>query len=229
MAVHCGNQSCAEVDNSKKLSPVNILSVDFDWIMAPSIEIYNNMVGGDRYPWDEIRDRCPGARFDCDFERYKKLCIYLGNIVKTLPKDHLKHAQDHGAIVDACKDWSINQHTYNLYNIDHHHDCGYNNKENPTIEDLCSGVTCANWVLMLTKECPNCQSYIWINNYNSNSAILDPAFDNMPPFTQTSDINAINYVDFNYVFICKSEPWVPPQYYPLYEGLLELLENLINK
>ena len=51
-----------------------------------------------------------------------------------------------------------------IYNIDHHHDCGYHLKEEPLLKQELS---CANWVAKI-KEINLLDRYIWIKNTNSS-------------------------------------------------------------
>ena len=198
--------------------------------MEPSIQIYNNLINQPQQIWLNILAECPGIQLQCDFMKYEQLCLYLGNIVKNLPNSsHFLYDFDHHGILTSFDKWNIGQQQYKLFNIDHHHDCGYPIKGDETYEDLRFPITCANWMLTLAQAYPNCKDYIWICNKNSKDLVPDVSTPHLPSVYQTCDINMINYIKFDYVFLCKSEPWVPPQYYPLYDSLTHLLEKIIIK
>lgn len=231
MAVHGCDQSCTEANNCKELSPINILSVDFDWIMAPSIVAYNEFAhGGGSNDWEVIQSLMPGVSFKADMDKYLQLVVYLTNICDKLKdRNCFLTANSHDDIVHCMtKEWKIGNKPYNIYNIDHHHDCGYGNDFN-LAELNKQELSCANWAVKLLNECPNYQSYTWIKNNNSSMSIPDDILEIMPYHVFSSDINVINYVNFDYVFMCSSPGWTPPNYLPLFDALRFSLEKLVNK
>lgn len=197
---------------------VNILSVDFDWIMEPCIELYNKTAHDNI----NVEDSCPSSRnvaLQPDYEKYKQLGIYLKNITdKIEDKSKVIFADKHKDIITCIKDkWKL-EIPLHIYNIDHHHDCGYD----LTIEDcLKYGIDSSNWVY----GSENIKKYTWIGNSNSETfTITDEKVKHFNTFMMSNDINTINYIDFDYVFVCLSPGWIPKQLWPLYE----LLEFQIN-
>ena len=63
MVIYGSYQSSKEIDNSEELL-MNVLSIDFDWIMEPSIEAYNHISNTDRFgplrTWEKIKAIIPG-------------------------------------------------------------------------------------------------------------------------------------------------------------------------
>ena len=194
---------------------INILSIDFDWIMEPSIALYNDLAA-DSVPCDETLSRAPGVTIKPDFEKFRLLNMYINNIVHTI-KDtsHVGYATHHEAIIDYIKNiWKLGDKRYNIYNIDHHHDCGYGVLTMQDIYDM--KLQCGNWV----PYCDKIKDYIWINNKNSiTNTIIPEVRQRFRKFQFTADINIINYVKFDYLFLCLSPGWVPKEYYPLYQVL----------
>lgn len=205
------------------MSEINILSVDFDWIMEPSINIYNEIADG-KIPLDQVLKLSPGVTLKPDLEKYKTLIIYLGNIVRSLPnRDRVQICQNHDEIIDAINNiWKLTDKEYNIYNIDHHHDCGYAVQTQDDIDK--QGLACGNWIT----HCKNLQSYTWINNKNSDINIIDEVFQNFHKYVYTNDINIINYISFDYVFICLSPGWIPSELQPLFD-IIEFNVNNIFK
>ena len=97
---------------------MDILSIDFDIIMAPVIEYYNNMVPGKT--WEDIQNENPGMITP-------KADLYHFNFIIQLLEKHLKDinnlyiAFNHKKIIDFLE----NEKSISIINIDHHHDLGY--------------------------------------------------------------------------------------------------------
>ena len=199
--------------------------------MAPSIVAYNSFAqGGGSNDWDVIHALMPGVTFKADMDKYFQLVVYLSNICSKLPDPkRFLTSSSHDILVQCMiNDWKIGKRPYHIFNIDHHHDCGYGDcldydkfKQQP--------LTCANWALKVKEKCPNYQSYTWIKNDNSDTQIPEDILDMLPTHIFSSDISVINYVNFDYVFMCSSPGWTPPNYMPLFDALRFSLEKLINK
>ena len=59
---------------------MNVLSIDFDIIMAPSINLYNNMVPGIR--WDDLLKNLPNlATTPADLNIYSSILRYLLKVI----------------------------------------------------------------------------------------------------------------------------------------------------
>ena len=199
---------------------IKILSVDLDWIMEPSINMYNGLASGNTN-LDEFLKQNPGISLEGDLDKYKTLSIYLKNICNkiTLP-DRIQFRINHDEIINCIDNiWKLDKEKYDIYNIDHHHDCGYGIEKYSDVVD--QGLTCGNWVMY----CKNLRNYTWINNKNSDCGLIDEIIEKLTQFTYVSDINLINFINFDYVFVCLSPGWVPNKYFPLFD----ILENYHNK
>ena len=59
---------------------MNVLSIDFDIIMAPSINLYNNMVPGTQ--WDDLLKNLPNlATTPADLHIYSSILRYLLKVI----------------------------------------------------------------------------------------------------------------------------------------------------
>ena len=176
-----------------------ILTIDFDVIMWPSVELYNNLPGG----WEERFQRFPmlgNCLIDYDlYHRLTNLFIYLLN------KTNIHFIEHHDEIVS----YLTNDTLYHVINVDYHHDWYYNEEDSDKVEKL----NCGNWVKYLNDN--NMLSfYTWINTSNSN--FCNDIFENNK--IEFFNINEIELTDFfvpNEVFICLSPDWIPPYIQPL--------------
>ena len=199
--------------------------------MEPSIEIYNQFIHDDTpILQQELQKVAPGAFFEASYDNYAQLIETLGQLKPELTIDDLYTAPSHSEILDAINGkWNI-QRPFIIWNIDHHHDCGYENENTELDEILKRQPGCAVWVQHLIATNPNFQGYVWISNRNSNREIKPQYKRTIPPlFVATNDISIIGSVQFDKVFICESPGWVPERYYPLTKSLLYLFEKYIKK
>lgn len=201
---------------------MNVLSIDFDWIMEPCIEAYNNMVQGSRLGpvrvWEQIHEIIPNFVPECDLEKFHKLFFFLLYKGKSLTKDDIYIGMNHDEINYFLK--NVNEKIY-LYNVDHHHDLGYpsNDEDTNAFEQLGVG----NWVTFLNKE-KKLSSYTWIHNKNSNHPRLKE-IENLKRYSHSTDLAALEHITFDKIFICSSWEWVPLKY----ESLFDILITVIDK
>lgn len=193
------------------MNEINILSIDFDWIMEPCIEFYNDKAT-QSIALDELLKLSPNIYIKPDYQKFSTLVTYATNIAQTLPNaKNVYFGVNHQEIISAIENiWDIKDKSYHIYNIDHHHDCGYGVT---TLQEINKqGLTCGNWLAY----CKNLKSYTWINNKNSHIEMPDEVFQKLSKYTFSSDINIINYINFDYIFVCASPGWVPSELSPLY-------------
>lgn len=181
----------------------NIVSIDFDIIMAPDIEKYNNIAGN--INWQAMEQ----LGIKADFTHYKRLTKWLISTMKFLESKDIVLIKDHGQILNYIPE----DEDINLWNIDHHHDCGYRNSLN-----------CGNWACKI----PNLKNYTWINN---STSILDDS--KSETILINSSFSLINYNLFNLpkpdkLILCLSEPWMPRGHRELFMVWKEILENYYN-
>lgn len=99
-----------------------VLTIDFDVIMWPSIELYNNMVDGTIDNLIEIEKDIPLIQYaNADLQTYYKLTNYL--LKAKEKKIQIEFIDTHEKILNYIKK------PCNLINIDHHHDLGYNDNQ----------------------------------------------------------------------------------------------------
>lgn len=190
-----------------------ILSIDFDIIMAPSINLYNDLT---MKGWEFFEQFPQMDSLKIDAVHYQRLTELLMRLFKTIPKDKIHWIEDHGRIVHYIQQDST---PFHLVNIDHHHDTGYHPEEEN------EPLNCGDWVRFLASQM---LSYTWVGNrtsgdtkeqyqhYISNKAILEDF-----------DLNSL--LDCTELYLCLSEPWLPPYLRPLFYTWLDLYRNIDSK
>lgn len=100
---------------------------------------------------------------------------------------------------------------FEVYNVDFHHDmyC-YKTREQE--------VNCGNWVNCLIEQRPNTQ-YYWIKREDSDDEVIGGY--KVPCEVKT--LEEIKDLDFDYVFICRSDCWSPPHLDNYFETLWSLM------
>lgn len=196
---------------------MDVLSIDFDIIMAPTIEYYNHMVPSRK--WEDIQMENPYMyNPKADLSHYNYLLCLLDKII-TKEKD-IYVAYNHKMIIDFLSNVDI----IDIINIDHHHDLGYRLEENEKDN-------CANWAKQLLKS-GKMRNYIWAKNVNSQLPV-DSIKKELESYNYTiADFNELKDkiadMKFDKIFLCMSPEWVPPYYQQLFYGILDLLNQKLN-
>lgn len=182
-----------------------ILTIDFDIIMGPSIEIYNNLIN-ERFGIKNAAEEINGLLFYCnaDLNIYSKLTTYLLQLYGYINPNNVHFIYDHEQV---CNYLEKNK-KYNIINIDHHHDYGYN-KNSPELY-------CGNWVLKMEEE-NLLNSYLWIGD--PSSVVIPEKKDEFINFYDY-DLNLLQIPDK--LIICASFQWIPEQFHPLFYLWLQL-------
>lgn len=190
-----------------------VITIDFDVIMAPSIPFYNPMVPG--MNWDEILTYPMAQNFQVDYNLYYKLTEYLTLVSKKITKDQIVFVTNH----DQVNEYLDKNETYNIINIDHHHDLGYGDSAQDT-----ATLNCSNWVKIL-KDNKQCVSYTWIHNENSE---LEIERENMYTDAILKDTDLQYLPTPDKLFIVVSPPWIPPYCMYLLDCWFVMLNALYN-
>lgn len=101
----------------------NIVTIDFDIIMGPSIEGYNNIIN-DYVSFEILANKFPFYNSaEADLYVYEYLTRYLTEIITHIEdKNKIKFISQHDLMYHICKN---EKEPFNLINIDHHHDINY--------------------------------------------------------------------------------------------------------
>lgn len=203
-----------------------ILSIDFDWIMRPYIEMYNDVCGASaniddlRGMWEFIDCKLQGFELHCCEAQFADLALFLKKITDTLPAEHLHFILHHDSVIQVLNQCNITE-PISLTNVDHHHDFGYPPKD--STEPFDQYVTVANWVRCLWKE-DRLEHYTWVGN--ENSAGVQMVADSLhEQFSFYTDLRKIDQWHFDEIIICFSQEWIPPMVRPLFYVLKELIDR----
>ena len=200
----------------------NVLTIDFDLIMAPSIELYNDIIG-DEEGINEVIQKYPLLEYTltADFFIYEALTRGLMILFKKIPADNVYFISNHQDIIPIVGDLE----KFSLINIDHHHDIAYGSTK-PT--SFIRQAECGNWVKYLS-DLGKIKEYIWIHNKNS----IMPKIGFSKPYLyedleiQTIDFNKFENIDK--LVICNSPHWVPPNVQALFMTWIGIAEEYYGK
>lgn len=190
-----------------------ILTIDFDIIMAPSIELYNDKVP--KISWEELLNDPYYQLLTTDNIHYFRLTQFLLSLIKQIKKEDIIIIEDHKHVFDYVKEKST------IINIDHHHDLGY--KDNHPKPEL----NCGNWAAELGKN-NLLKKYIWIHNRNSLMPEENKEFLTYDICLEDVKNLSMRGKNIDKLILCLSEPWVPPYVRPLFFSWIELLDFYYN-
>lgn len=199
---------------------INIVTIDFDIIMSPSINFYNDIIS----EGDGLDDSTYPIvnTFPADLNRYEYLTRFIC-AARESAKDNIYFISTHQNIEKYLKNLPKDEE-YHLYNIDHHHDVGYD--INFKIPLMSAGV--GDWV-KYCKDNKYIQKYTWIKNDNSNE-IENGAKKYIDEIIDINKINLMKLVkETDILIICGSLEWVPPIYHPLFSTWQTILEEIDHK
>lgn len=196
---------------------IRILSIDFDYFQNVSADTLAD------YP-DGV-DLSPQISSACWSSHYAN--TQIGNV--TINEDELNAlmrlierqksvkecmiACSHKSIYDFVKD-DAKRNNVSLYNIDMHHDM-FN--KNDTVD-------CGNWIGHLKKLTKNCEIK-WVCNPVSEEVYgLDKRFQ---PLLLHS-VTEITENRFDYIFLCRSDSWLPPHLDAKFDNLSDFLIQTLH-
>lgn len=197
---------------------INIVTIDFDIIMHECIQFYNDMIeeddGLDANLFPFVNS------FPADLNLYEYLTRYIFSLKD---KSNIYFISTHQNIAGYLNDLPEDEE-YCLYNIDHHHDVGYD--INWRIPSLFAGI--GDWV-KYAREKKLIHKYVWINDDNSvpveksGEKFIDEIFN-------IRDFNLMELSDkTDMLVLCGSPEWIPPIYQPLFSTWQTLLEETEHK
>lgn len=189
---------------------MNILTIDFDWVMGDIIEAYNGEISaGEDYAlmWDKILLHTPGINYWPNYKLYKDI-----QHICSLYKGKLYKITNHHEIVPFIK-----EPIDTLINIDHHHDY-YKS----------SGVSynCGNWVRWLYNH-QQIKNYIWIPNDSSQLDLFEQNDLHLLTVSPYPMETLFRY-KIDKVFLCQSPEWLSPQaneLWNLWTSTLDFIEE----
>ncbi len=228
------------------ISIKKVLSIDIDYVMSPTIQLYNELYetiekGGNdpmkmsyKDYWDKVEELTESRRFleydQAKYDAVKDLCL---KVAEYLPPENIYFAREHDAILTfLCQDKKKVDYIYDIYNVDHHHDIYYNDSQKAWVHRF-NFAQCANWVWYLYEN-KKLNQYFWIRNENSkrypfvgnNGCNKDLA---CPEFYSMSNIKEVKELEsrtFDYMFLCRSNNYLPFKFESLFNNLRDSIGKL---
>lgn len=195
-----------------------IVTVDFDIIMGPSIEVYNHFIPFEK-TWDEL-DLNPQIRLsEGDYFHYQRITEWLIEMTKYIPKEKIHFIGSHDTILNYLEEGI----EYDIINIDHHHDCGY--KYDNSLYKT-ADLDCTNWVAVAYDK-GMIGKYSWLKNEESTFISLS---------AKKITTMKCNFKDYNLdmmpipeeIYICFSDMWIPPHIRPLFFTWMDIFNRIYN-
>lgn len=183
---------------------MKITTIDFDIIMNPCIDIFNDSdLTADEYlnRYDFL------GHMAADLELYQRLT----NFILSFKSEQIIFIYSHSDIVEYFTDL---EEPVDLINIDYHHDIIYDDNINwkSPLKEYNEG----NWVKKLWDD-KKIKSYMWLKDYKSNNPDfqIEKKYLNEKHFIHLYDLDKIK--DSDKVYISLSPEWIPSYYNYLYD------------
>lgn len=201
---------------------MNVVTIDFDVIMNPSIGLYNDVVGTEFKVDSYFEDFPFMANVPADLNIYEYVTRYIVDVFKTLQKGQIHFIRSHEQIVPLVSKFR----DIELTNVDHHHDIGYELED--WSKPIVGKANCGDWVKKLF-DMKVIKSYEWVSNDRSDvmPAGIEDIYDVKE--THLSDYSLIELAKkTDMLVICKSFEWVPKLYQPLFYTWVGIYEEMYN-
>jgi hypothetical protein len=196
-----------------------ILSIDFDIVMFPSINLYNDDVDGDDNPieiWKELEEEYGFE--DYDLLKYDASTIMeVAKLMKRFKDKPIHFIKEHQQVVDILKEQpDYDNCQYHIYNVDHHHDLWYRKSDFKEILEQ-DKYDCADWLgyLYLKKKTA---SLTWLKAPNSEDLDIGVyGGDFKLNILKLRDFPKLYDIDFDEVYFCLSPQWIPKKFKIFYD------------
>ena len=202
-----------------------VVTIDFDFIMAPVIESYNNLLEDNYEVSDMIKDFPYMASIQPDLYYYDFLTQYISAVFAGNKCNEVFFIDSHEEIIKCL----VNVDECKIVNIDHLHDVSYD--EDEFKRPLLFNYNCGNWVKYL-KDIGKMKEYTWICDENSVPLDEKHAAKYINHQIQFQDFKLLDLAeDTDMLIICKSGKWVPESIQILYytwQNYFETIQKIKN-
>ena len=208
-----------------------VLSIDMDYIVWECIELYNDRIAsingkGEKF-WEKINEIINLQPFlKHDENAFLLLLKLLCTQLRKLPEDRFYFAKEHDMILNFLFDDPEKKgFTYDVYNLDHHHDIYYNPRQKEEVDRF--DFTClADWVYYMGKN-EKLHKYYWCKTPTAKSfpeAEIGNLTFPVDFTTYSKNPEALFDIDFDYVFVCRSSEYLPSKFYSFFEAMRQSAE-----
>lgn len=228
---------------------MRVLSIDMDYIMNKSIDLYDE-IGWDDIPsirWENYYEHLINEKKSVDICIDEKNLFYCFNIfLKAIKNTHnITFAFNHDSILDEL----VKYESIDLVNIDHHDDIIYPddfNSDDPDYSIKCmkslyekyNSISHSNilhegnWVSFLNIN-KKINSYTFIGNEDSIDFSQEKKNfieKHIPKFEfYTKDQYKFNNYNFDYIFVCLSPQYIPPFHWHYFSLFLDSCKEITGK
>lgn len=206
-----------------------VLSIDMDLIGWQSIALYNNLVGesGAREEafWAELEESLHINQFiKCDEKALGFINDLFKKVIKKVDKENIFFVKDHDMILELlCGDANKADEILEVYNIDHHHDIYYGERQKEFV-DRFDFTTLGCWLYYLGVH-DKVEKYYWIKSPYSGDFPVSQLSDLDFP-VQSDEFDKLPYdifaMDFDYVCVCKSPDYLPIMLWDEFYKLIDI-------
>ena len=215
---------------------MKVLSIDLDYIMAPSIQIYEGFAYdcNSTTRWNQL--------FDISDFTESHLVIDQGNLLYCFDTflqalnhcDSISFGYDHDAILFDIEDKS----NIDLINIDHHDDIIEAHFNRPNIsfdealernyEQICNAnrVNEGTWGAWLAIQ-GKLNSYTWIGNHNSQCKNKNAFNSRIVPNYRNVERDNYKFDDYKFdqIFVCLSPQYIPKNHWHYFSMFMKACEH----
>lgn len=216
---------------------MRVLSIDLDYIMGPTIELYNSIYfdHNSTTRWRNLYENSPLREYNIFVDEFNLLYCY--NIfLKSLKQcKNVSFGYEHDSILYAIKDFD----SIDLINIDHHDDvfgADYDEYGDDAYEKEYSEIINSNrihegnWIAWLVSQ-NKINSYVWIGNQNSGNKLRNEVNQRFVPNylnVERENYKLENY-NFDHIYVCLSPQYVPQKYWHYFSMFITAYEEFTGK
>lgn len=208
-----------------------ILSIDFDYyqnVTKKHLSIYPDGVDNDtslsELVWGGIYGSVSKiAKLVKNIEIRKDELDLTKTIIANQRTDiPVKIANSHKHIYDFIYEYADVNEPLRLINVDMHHDMFNDNLKDNVLD-------CGNWVSFICNEFKT--DLTWIANpvssemYGLKKVKNAEQIDRMIPLS----VNAIKDMQFDMIFMCRSDTWTPPHLDPYFDELITVMRDHFDR
>lgn len=218
---------------------MKVLSIDLDYIMGPTIQLYNGLFYNDN-PTVRWRELFLNSDFtENHFYIDQSNLMFCFNVFLK----SLKHCQsvsfgyEHDSILFSIKDYS----DIDLINIDHHDDVFGGDYTNMLPDERAyskeyfeinndNRVHEGNWGAWLASK-NKLKSFTWIGNINSRNKIRNNFNSQIIPNYLNIEKEDYKFTDYNFdhIFVCLSPQYIPKNHWHYFAMFISAYEEIVGK
>lgn len=212
---------------------MKVLSIDLDYIMSPSIEIYNGLFFDDNpsLRWRQLFDLSDFQEHHFYIDQSNLLFCYNTFLKSIKNCKNVSFGYEHDSILFDLKDCE----NIEIINIDHHDDFfggdyephygGFDREyQNIVNHDIIHEGNWGAWLSSLDKL----KSFTWIGNSNSsNKKSVQKIYQYLPSFSNVEKENyQFDNYNFDYIFVCLSPQYVPKNHWHYFSMFISAYEEM---